>query len=166
MSSFCPFRWNLSSQLLVAPKLTAFMHPILGDIKICFVPILNSLDIWSWNVNPRESVKNRLKNTLLGLIDINPSINEFIGYAIEFESICNRKVLEKAHVKIKEKTAILRLFSFIHLFIRDTCFLYKAGISRPRKIEQVCFVIIVVPTMITKHYIIEFSRLCNALLYS
>ena len=114
MSSFCPLRWNLSSQLLVAPKLTAFMLPILGDIKICFVPILNSLDIWSWNVNPRESVKNRLKNTLLGLIDINPSINEFIGYAIEFESICNRKFLEKAHVKIKQPFCVYFLL-FIYL---------------------------------------------------
>ena len=45
MSSFCPLRRNLSPQLLVAPKLTAFMLPILGDIKICFVPIHISLDI-------------------------------------------------------------------------------------------------------------------------
>ena len=78
MSSFWPLRWNLSSQLLVAPKLTAFMHPILGDIKICFVPILISLDIWSRDVNPLESVKNRLKNTLVGLKDIDPSINDVI----------------------------------------------------------------------------------------
>ena len=64
------------------PKAHCFYESILGDIKICFVPILISFDIWSWNVNPRESVKNRLKNTLVGLKDINLSFNDFIRYAI------------------------------------------------------------------------------------
>ena len=52
-------------------------------------------------------------------------------YFIQAELQTKEKLSNRSRAQDRKKTPILRLFSFIYLFIRGTCFLYMARTSRP-----------------------------------